>query len=658
MLRWVVGIFVLLASAGGVAYYLGDDPLRAQLDRRWPPLTVDTQRQAAIVSAAAALEALATPNLAAGADVATIRRLALDAVASNGVTKLSLEADRQLLRLTAGFDVTLTPNDLPNDSGKQSLVAALAPQVVGELELILTAVTSMSEGPPRALLVRLVPTIRRVHVEKLRVRGKYDATVVADVIAFLLDRYADNLSGLIAARAAMAVALPAEFQKEFDPSRSIKIDLKEAPGLKLSLSARPIRSPFALIAAAVLIDGGKVVTVAKLAPLDEALAQSDPGRSSFEDVRADVHRSLRDGLGMGEPPPGIWTALGKALVARSLDSAFAQAQPCLGGSGPIPEETFEAKIPTPDGTAISCDPKRQCDLHVDKRDCRSPPRCTHNKDTRDCHGIGKLGCEIAKATQNQVYDRAFDLCNGGAWIVDQACEAAKSTQNGLYAADKLECETEKNAERVACEIEKGFIVGLHRTGNIGNVHGRVAGTGSLKLCFRAVHFSDALDKLTMSVAASGSAAFDTHFKFVPLDVGGHILCPFPWTADRNIAASIPQQAVGASVSMARRTDAATLTYQGRLDALSIGLHFQPSPLSLVLQNVNFQLACPVTAGLIDGLTIGLAPFIPEFLKDYTYKLKPVEFSFVPNLPTQSVLGHAVEPKLSETPLALIIAGTP
>jgi hypothetical protein len=78
----------------------------------------------------------------------------------------------------------------------------------------------------------------------------------------------------------------------------------------------------------------------------------------------------------------------------------------------------------------------------------------------------------------------------------------------------------------------------------------------------------------------------------------------------------------------------------------------------VLQNVNFDLACPVAAGLINGLTLGLAPFIPELLKDYTYKLAPMTFSFTPDLPEQSILGHSVKPKLSETPLALILSGVP
>ena len=169
--------------------------------------------------------------------------------------------------------------------------------------------------------------------------------------------------------------------------------------------------------------------------------------------------------------------------------------------------------------------------------------------------------------------------------------------------------------------------------------------------------SAALDKLTLTLAASGSAALGTHFKFVPLDVGGHILCPFEWTADKDITTSIPPQSIGVNLTLASETDAAALTYRGKLDELPIKLHFEPSPLSLVLQNVNFDLACPVAAGLINGLTLGLAPFIPELLKDYSYKLAPMTFSFAPDLPTQSILGRSIKPKLSETPLALVVSGT-
>jgi hypothetical protein len=167
-----------------------------------------------------------------------------------------------------------------------------------------------------------------------------------------------------------------------------------------------------------------------------------------------------------------------------------------------------------------------------------------------------------------------------------------------------------------------------------------------------------MDKLTLTLETTGSADLDTHFKFVPLDVAGHILCPLEWTADKRINASIPPQSATASLSLVRRADSGTLAYEGTLGELPIKLHFEPSPLSLVLQNINFALACPPAAGLINGLTLGLGPLIPEFLKDYTYKTKPVSFSFTPDLLTQSIFGRSIKPTVSESSRAFIVSGEP
>jgi len=101
-----------------------------------------------------------------------------------------------------------------------------------------------------------------------------------------------------------------------------------------------------------------------------------------------------------------------------------------------------------------------------------------------------------------------------------------------------------------------------------------------------------MDKVTLALEAEGKADIDTHFKFVPLDVAGHILCPLEWTADKRITASIPPQSVATAMSLVRKDASADLSYDGKLDTLALKLHFQPSPLSLVLQNVNFALACP------------------------------------------------------------------
>src|SRR5258708_2205525 len=52
-------------------------------------------------------------------------------------------------------------------------------------------------------------------------------------------------------------------------------------------------------------------------------------------------------------------------------------------------------------------------------------------------------------------------------------------------------------------------------------------------------FSETMDKVTLALEAEGRDDIDSHFKFVPLDVAGHILCPLEWTADKRITASIP-----------------------------------------------------------------------------------------------------------------------
>lgn len=210
--------------------------------------------------------------------------------------------------------------------------------------------------------------------------------------------------------------------------------------------------------------------------------------------------------------------------------------------------------------------------------------------------------------------------------------------------------------KLTCEGYKGTVDALHRSGNVGNFDGSIAGTGDLRICLRDVALSTDLAKLSMKLETTGSASLDTSFKFTPLDVAGHILCQLPWTADKNIRVTIPSQRVGVDVTLARSPGAPE--YRGQLKASPIHLHFEPSPLSLVLQNINFYLACPVTAQLINGMMLNLAPFVPELLKDYTHTPDPIDFSFVPTIPDQALFGRTVKSTPSETPKALVVSGAP
>jgi hypothetical protein len=70
--------------------------------------------------------------------------------------------------------VKFSPDDLPTDSDKRSLVAALMPQVAGEAEVFLTAATFVSDAPRRALMVKLLPAVSRVRIDRLTVKGSYN----------------------------------------------------------------------------------------------------------------------------------------------------------------------------------------------------------------------------------------------------------------------------------------------------------------------------------------------------------------------------------------------------------------------------------------------------------------------------------------------------
>src|ERR1700676_4965247 len=90
-----IGLLIALLALGGLYLFLLGDPLLAELNKHWPALNLDQQRQAAIDSTASALLALTSPNVAAGVDAKTIQTIAFENVKSRGVSKLEVTTDRQ-----------------------------------------------------------------------------------------------------------------------------------------------------------------------------------------------------------------------------------------------------------------------------------------------------------------------------------------------------------------------------------------------------------------------------------------------------------------------------------------------------------------------------------------------------------------------------------
>ena len=74
-------------------------------------------------------------------------------------------------------------------------------------------------------------------------------------------------------------------------------------------------------------------------------------------------------------------------------------------------------------------------------DCTPTRDCSLSHDTREC---------------NRCLFSAFGHCavRGN----DPSCESAKAAQNGIYAAQRAECETSKEQDRVTCETYKAKLI--------------------------------------------------------------------------------------------------------------------------------------------------------------------------------------------------------
>ena len=649
---------VVVASVAGYALLRGD-PIVDLLNQKWPAITADQQRQKALNLSASSLASLSNANVAFGADVSTIVAVGEQLLKPKGVGAIRLQGAQQLLRLEAQFRHVFGPDDLPDEFKGRNLVIAARPDIQGTITFSAGVSAEIDNQTTPTLRARLLPALERIHVERVTLAQSVDATSFGDALVFALNHYAGNLSAMLSGAPFLQISLPAVLPAVNAQSGPMKISIPGAPNIKISISTKPVDKTFRLAAVASLIDDDHVSVVAQMVPDTPSTTTSTVGiitGTTFGVVRAEFNERLKSGLDIFTLRDGVWVSVSKLLIARMLDDAFSDAKPCFSAEGPIPTQSFSKKVPIPNETTIDCTPSDACDLQKDERDCRRPPNCTHNHDTRDCHGLGKFACEIAKAAQNQAYDRAFDACNAGAWIDDQACETAKGAQNGIYDANKAKCEAAKTAKKDACETAKEGLKRVARTGNFASIDGSMGGPASLRVCLNAVHLSDDLEHLSTNLAVDGEGDISTHIKFVPLDVVGHLACPAEWTDDRTIKVTIPSQPIPVNASISSGAIDGKRVYSGHVDELAVKLHFDPSPTVILLRSANFTLACLPLAGLINAVTLNLGPFIPDLLKDFDYKQKSIEFAFAPQLPAVKLLNHEWDADIINSTHAVTLMG--
>lgn len=689
------GLAAVLVLAIAVYFWLGrSDPVAALLNEKWPPVTVSDQRKQAVQTALTAMRGIDELDLAAGIDTKSIETVLKSnpRLKAFGLTKSSVETEQQLLRIEASFSKIFGAEDLPEDSRYRQTIEKLKPDVAGKL-IVYFGVTGGTEEDQKAgiLRLRLLPAFKRLEVDHVKFMERLDATGAVEMLAGLLNRYADNVTAFVSGLPFMKVSVPTRLLEPIDPSGTFKITGPQDIATKVTVTSQPISPAIHLGVVSWLVSDGKVIAFAQFS--GETISQPGPepvrsidvklAEDDFSVLRSTGLALLGEHLDVRDPAAGAWVALSKRLVAKAITDAFSQARPCIEAQATIPTNALTKTVAFPDESTIDCSPDRNCSgdqIDCSLGECPGPRNCPLQEDKRSCgrcsrykilqfHGLDQPRweetetcvndpvCETAKAAQNAAYRLQKQACDGKNTADHAACMAQK-------ASEKLQCETGKKAwmvdceqiksrTKLTCEAEKEAFKRLSHSGKFANLDIRYQGTAAAKVCVSGLNISEQLDAVTISFAVAGDADIDTNLKFTPLDIVGHLTCPIPWTEARNFHASIPAQDVRLDAKAKGKDSGGLREYEIAIDKLALKMVVKPSPSELILTSTNMNLSCGPVAGLLRPVAVALAPLVPEMRGEFEYKMERRTLSFKPSFPEQTVMGVVIQPAVRETGKALV-----
>jgi len=646
MCKWIwLGCISLLFALGGCS-----DPLTKLVNSKFPPITAEEQRTAAINSTADALAKVHVPSLGFGVSLPDATTgLFNDTLRKSGVTKLKLDGDKQLIRLELAFDRKFTEADAGDSKDLEKILGAVKPHIAGGLTIyagLAGAVATGSQFPQIEL--RFLPSISTVKVDKIELAQDYDVTAAGVAIAALLNKYRDNISGELTRSTLTRVTVPAMADKPVDFNKTFEIKGGGAQATVVT-STSPITIPFRLESLAWLVTDNRVNALVQLVPAESPpvppIAVVD---HTYAEVKDRFESHLKESLAVPKPEK-TWVAVRKDVIAVAMNSVVRQAGLCVTASAEVPNQHSVNQIKLPDGMGINCTPTKACDL----RECKFEA----NHDERNCGGA----CIIPQ------------LFGGGCVLRgnDPLCEAAKKGQNDLYttaanlrkldcdrlaAQEKLMCEGEKTGTKLLCEGKKEALNALARTGKFGNLDIDASmKTNNMKVCLKDFTMSTALDRLQFTLDVQGSAEAKVNVKFVPLDIVGHIACVMDWSKEQTFNASLRDSRVGIASGIRLVTDGTGARAEAKVDKLRVKAKLDPGPTEFLLKSPELLLKCPVLAAVAPTAVL-LTPFVPQLRGEIDYNLPEQQMSMKLELPEQDVAGRKLTVEVSSTAVSLVVTG--
>jgi hypothetical protein len=230
------------------------DPLADLINAKFPPVNVDQQRERALATAAETLASLTAPNVASAAptsDLETI--LKTEPLRRLGITNVRLRGDDGLLRIEASFDRHFD-TELSEPPTNQELLQQLQlkPQVTGKVVIFAGVTSAAAANAGHEIHLKLLPVFSSVTVDKVVLAGQTDVTLIGEILAKLLNHYADNVTGELARSPLMDLKVPTTFADALDPSGSIHVDDRDGKA-DITIGASPVTSPVRLLGIATLI---------------------------------------------------------------------------------------------------------------------------------------------------------------------------------------------------------------------------------------------------------------------------------------------------------------------------------------------------------------------------------------------------------------------
>jgi hypothetical protein len=670
MIRHIAPLFIALALAA-----CGDSVTKL-VNAKFPPIDAAAQRQAAIDSAAQALGRLTSPNITVNVGIEDIQQvLNTEDLRAQGVSKMSVSGNNQLIYIHLSFTRQFKEEDAGGDAVARNIIATLRPEISGNLQ-VYTGVTGAVQGngeAARHLELRLLPGLARFEITEVKLAGNSDVTSVVQNIAHLLNRYRDNVTGVLTRSPLTRISIPALDNRPFDFAKKFTGSNGDAGSFSVTVDGTPVTVPFKLDGVVWLIDDKQLRALLQLTPPNLPLSPGVTVEPTFDKIRHQFTSLQDENFGTASGSSLSWLGIKKDLLALSMNSIANQSAACVSLAGDSKQKS-KTKVELPDGSDMvcsierDCDSKRECSFEAshDTRDCSmcilsrpqvcapkicvpgsifGPGGCTGGGCTDG--GCAQMGnnpiCEVEKAAQNQIY------------LVD--ANLRKADCDRLRTMETAACQVEVNTKKGLCDTAKTALQQLSQTGNFANLDMELnAHSDNLKVCLREFNLTPELDRISFALDVTGEAKADLDLKFVPLDIVGHLTCQFPWETKKTFDVSLRESRIPLASAIVLETDSGKAGLRFNTEETEVKAQMSPSPIEYLFTSKEMTLACQ-GINLLKPLAISLVPFVKELRGDFDYKLGKQEARVDLPLPELNIGGLALRLTAGQTPKALLMFAT-